>query len=126
MPSRQALVSEIVPDDKLMNGIALQNSAMNATRIGGPAAAGFLIVFIDTWGVFYLVAAIYAVSVLSVVPMMAGREVSSKSGKGMAGDVKAGFRYALGDPVLRSLILMAFIPGTVRLLLLCAHAGLGT
>ena len=110
MPSRQALVSEIVPDDKLMNGIALQNSAMNATRIGGPAAAGFLIVFIDTWGVFYLVAAIYAVSVLSVVPMMAGREVSSRSGKGMTGDVKAGFRYALGDPVLRSLILMAFIP----------------
>ena len=49
-------------------------------------------------------------SVLSVVPLMAGREVSSKSGRGMTGDVKAGFRYALGDPVLRSLILMAFIP----------------
>ena len=110
MPSRQALVSDIVPDDKLMNGIALQNSAMNATRIAGPAVAGFLIIYIDTWGVFYLVSAIYGASVLSVVPMMAGREVSSRSGKGMAGDVKAGFRYALGDPVLRSLILMAFIP----------------
>ena len=110
MPSRQALVSEIVPEDRLMNGIALQNSAMNATRIAGPAIAGFLIVLIDTWGVFYLVAAIYAVSVLSVVPMRAGREISSKSGRGMTGDVKAGFRYALGDPVLRSLILMAFIP----------------
>lgn len=110
MPSRQALVSEIVPEDRLMNGIALQNSAMNATRIAGPAAAGFLIVSIHTWGVFYLVAAIYAVSVLSVVPMQAGREITSKSGKGMTGDVKAGFAYALGDPVLRSLILMAFIP----------------
>ncbi len=112
MPSRQALVSEIVPDDRLMNGIALQNSAMNATRIAGPAAAGFLISihYIDTWGVFYLVAAIYGLSVLSVVPMRAGREVSSRSGRGMTGDVKAGFRYALGDPVLRSLILMAFIP----------------
>ena len=110
MPSRQALVSEIVPDDRLMNGIALQNSAMNATRIAGPAVAGFLILYIDTWGVFYLVSAIYGASVLSVVPMMAGREVSSRSGKGMAGDVKAGFGYALGDPVLRSLILMAFIP----------------
>ena len=42
--------------------------------------------------------------------MRAGREVSSRSGKGMTGDVKAGFAYALGDPVLRSLILMAFIP----------------
>ena len=110
MPSRQALVSEIVPDEKLMNGIALQNSAMNATRIAGPAAAGFLILYIDTWGVFYLVAAMYGLSVLSVVPMMAGRKVSSRSGKGMTGDVKAGFAYALGDPVLRSLILMAFIP----------------
>ncbi len=110
MPSRQALVSEIVPEDRLMNGIALQNSAMNATRIAGPAVAGFLILYIDTWGVFYLVAAIYGISVLAVTPMQAGREVTSRSGKGMTGDVKAGFAYALGDPVLRSLILMAFIP----------------
>ena len=110
MPSRQALVSEIVPEDRLMNGIALQNSAMNATRIAGPAVAGFLILYVHTWGVFYLVAAIYGLSVLSVVPMRAGREISSKSGRGMTGDVKAGFAYALGDPVLRSLILMAFIP----------------
>ena len=110
MPSRQVLVSEIVPEDRLMNGIALQNSAMNVTRIFGPAAAGFLIIYIDTSGVFYLVAAIYVATVLLVVPMNVGREVSSRSGRGMTGDVEAGFRYAIGDPVLRSLILMAFIP----------------
>ena len=110
MPSRQALVSEIVPEDRLMNGIALQNSAMNVTRIVGPAAAGFLIIYIGTWGVFYLVAAIYAASVLSIVPMNVGRAVSSRSGRGMTGDVEAGFRYVIGEPVLRSLILMAFIP----------------
>ncbi len=110
MPSRQAMVSEIVPDSKLMNGIALQNSAMNMTRIIGPAAAGFLIVWIDTSGVFFLVAAIYVGSVLTVVPINAGRKVISRSGRGVAGDIAAGFRYALSEPTLRALIVMAFIP----------------
>ena len=67
MPSRQAMISEAVPESKLMNAVALNNSAMNLTRILGPALAGFLIVFIDTAGVFYLTSAIYVFSALSML-----------------------------------------------------------
>ena len=42
MPSRQAIISDIVPDSKLMNAISLNFSSMNLTRIAGPALAGFL------------------------------------------------------------------------------------
>jgi MFS family permease len=110
MPSRQAIISEIVPEDKLMNGIALQSSGMNMTRIAGPAAAGFLIILIDTAGVFFIVSALYFASVLAVAVIDAGKTAKSRSGKGVAGDIGAGFKYAAGEPVLLGLIILAFIP----------------
>ena len=110
MPSRQAILSEILPEDKLMNGIALQNSAMNLTRILGPAVAGLLIIFLGTAGVFYIVAVAYAVSVLTVAKIDAGAEAKSRSGKGMRGDIKAGFAYAAGNPVILGLLIMSFLP----------------
>ena len=110
MPSRQAIISEIVPEDKLMNGIALQSSGMNMTRIMGPAAAGFLIILIDTAGVFFIVSALYFASVLAVAVIDAGKTAKSRSGKGVAGDIGAGFKYAAREPVLLGLIILAFIP----------------
>ncbi len=110
MPSRQAVVSEIVPPNKLMNGISLVSSAMNSTRIIGPAVAGVLIVFIDTSGVFFLLSGVYALAALSVIPVKAGREAQAKSGKSMIGDIGAGLTYARHTPPLGGLIVMAFIP----------------
>lgn len=110
MPSRQAIISDIVPEDKLMNGIALSNSGMNLTRVVGPAIAGLLIIFIGTWGVFYLIAGMYALSVMSVFAVDAGKTAVSKSGRGILSDIKEGFAYAGRDPTLLSLIVMAFIP----------------
>ncbi|MEC9366713.1 MAG: MFS transporter, partial [Chloroflexota bacterium] len=60
MPSRQAIISDIVPDSKLMNAISLNFSSMNLTRVAGPALAGFLILLLDTSGVFFVIAVIYA------------------------------------------------------------------
>ncbi|MCX8214175.1 MAG: MFS transporter, partial [SAR202 cluster bacterium] len=110
MPSRQAIISEIVPEDKLMNGIALQSSGMNMTRIVGPAAAGFLIILIDTAGVFFIVSALYFASVLTVAVIDAGKTAKSRSEKSVVGDIGAGFKYAAREPILLGLIILAFIP----------------
>ena len=111
MPSRQAIISDIVPENKLMNAVALNNSAMNLTRIIGPAIAGFLIIFIDTSGVFYLIAAIYVLSALSLL-MVKTNAVQARGGakKGVGKDIFEGLRYVWSDVNLRGLILMAFIP----------------
>lgn len=110
MPSRQAIISDIVPENKLMNAVALNNSAMNLTRIIGPALAGFLIVFIGTSGVFYLISAIYVLSALSLL-MVKTNAVQAKGAKKSVGkDIFEGLRYVWGDVNLRGLILMAFIP----------------
>jgi MFS family permease len=111
MPSRQAMISEIVPEGKLMNAIALNSSSMNLTRIAGPALAGMLIVFMDTAGVFFLISGIYCVSMLSMTMVGAGSKPVAKSGKGITGDIREGFAYAGKNSALLSLIIMLFIPG---------------
>ena len=110
MPSRQTMISEIVPDNRLMNAVALNNSAMNVTRILGPALAGVLIIYIETAGVFILVSAIYVFSALSMLMISSGTNPKSGSRKSMTGDIREGFTYAAGNPALLGLIIMAFIP----------------
>ena len=56
MPARQSIVSEIVPPGRIMNAIALNNTTMNMTRGLGPAVGGIMIAFLDTSGVFYVIA----------------------------------------------------------------------
>ena len=110
MPSRQAIISEIVPERRLMNAISLNNSSMNLTRVVGPALAGFLILLVDTAGVFFVVSAIYLFSTLSMTMVRAGTKPAGRSGKGMTGDIREGLAYAIGDRTLRGLIIMNFIP----------------
>ncbi len=112
MPSRQAIISEIVPQDRLMNAVALNNASMNVTRAFGPAVAGILIAYLSTAVVFYIVAAVYVFSALSVVRLKAVRAAPRSRSKGVLDDIKEGLRYALGDHTLRGLIVMAFIPAT--------------
>ena len=110
MPSRQATVSDIIPHSKLMNGMSLMSSSMNATRIIGPAIAGVLIIFVGTSGVFFLISGVYVLAVLTVLPIKVGSEGQQRSGKSMYGDIIAGLSYARSSPRLLGLIIMAFIP----------------
>jgi MFS family permease len=111
IPSRQALISEIVREGDLMNAISLNNSAMNLPRVVGPAAAGVLIVYIGTAGVFYLITSVYVLSALSICMVRAGsKPASNPKKKGVTGDIREGFSYAIGNPTLLGLVIMAFIP----------------
>jgi MFS family permease len=110
MPSRQSLISDIVPVKNLMNAISLSSAGMNLTRIIGPAVAGILIIFLNTSGVFFLIASIYVFSTLSTAMIKAGQKPLDRSEKGVAADIKAGFQYALRDSTLLGLLIMGFVP----------------
>jgi MFS family permease len=110
MPSRQALVSDLVPPDRLMNAISLNNSGTNLTRTIGPALAGVLIVYVDTAGVFYLIAGCYVLSLLSLTMIRVEKQSTVANGKGIAKDIGEGLKYAAGDTTLRGLIITLFMP----------------
>lgn len=63
MPSRQAVVVELVGKNYLFNAIALNSVAFNSSRIIGPALAGIFVASIGMSGCFY----INGVSFLAVI-----------------------------------------------------------
>jgi MFS transporter, DHA1 family, staphyloferrin A biosynthesis exporter len=110
MPSRQAILSEIVPEESLMNAISLNNSAMNLTRILGPALAGILILFLDTAGVFYLIAIAYVFSAFCAGVIKVGGTAAVNPRKSMGQDILDGLSYARGNSTLFGLVIMAILP----------------
>ena len=110
MPSRQALISDIVPDNKLMNAISLNNSSMNLTRIVGPALAGFLILFMNTSGVLFLVSGIYLMSALTMLMINYKKPSGSSERSGVVNDIIDAVTHATRNPNLRGLLIMSFVP----------------
>lgn len=111
MPSRQAMLSEIVPEKGLMNAISLNNSGMNLTRIIGPGVAGLLIAVpaIGTHGVFYIVSAIYVFSIIATLMVDAGKSPATSSRKSVAGDMWEGLKYAASDSGRSGLVSVVLI-----------------
>ncbi|MEP7177077.1 MAG: MFS transporter [Gemmatimonadales bacterium] len=69
VPTRQALISEIVERDDLMNAIALGSSAFNVARVVGPAIAGGLIATVGIAACFFANAASYLAVIVSLLVM---------------------------------------------------------
>ena len=62
MPSRQAIIRDLVGRQQLMNAISLNTLGMNSLRLVAPATAGFLIEFTGFEGVYYAMTAAYVVA----------------------------------------------------------------
>ena len=96
MPSRSAIISEIVGPEHLMNAISLNNLGMNIFRILSPALAGFLVDAFDFWVVYAFMTAMIVMSyvcLLFVPPTSKPTEVGGNS----LGDIVEGWRYIRGE-----------------------------
>ncbi len=69
MPTRQALIADIVPRKDLLNAIALGSSAFNVARVIGPAIAGVLISTVGIAACFLINAASYLAVIASLIIM---------------------------------------------------------
>ena len=110
MPARQAFIPEVVPREQMMNAIALNNTAMNATRIVSPLAAGL---FISWWGfdvTYYITGAMYGVGWITVMLLPRSTAHLNREKRGMFDDIGIGLRYVRDTPALRMLMFMAFVP----------------
>ena len=105
MPSRQAILAEIVGEEELMNAVSLNTLGMNALRIFGPAGAGLLITAVGYDGVYYAMTALYLTSVIFIV-FMPLTSTMTISGGGALADAKAGISYIRHDKTI--LLILAF------------------
>lgn len=111
MPARQAYLAELVPQSELMNAIALNNMAMNATRIVGPAIAGVLIALWDVEAAYFFQSFLYLFVIYFMLrlPPSTGH-LRGDARRSVLAEIGEGLRYVQNSPTLRLLILMAFIP----------------
>jgi len=109
-PGRMALISELVEPRELLNAIALNASATNMTRVVAPALAGALLAVIGTAGVFYVVVAFYAVSVMFMLRIPRGVAPAARPGMSLWGGIVEGLQYLRRSPVMITLLMMAFVP----------------
>lgn len=111
IPARQAMVPELVSDRRLMNALALNNSAMNTTRIIGPSLAGGLIVvpLFGVAGAYYVITVLYALSALTLLPVAPSGLAAARRHEPMWQGIATGLRYVASSSALTVLIGLACV-----------------
>ena len=125
-PSRQAMISDLVPREQLMNAIGINSSGQTFMQLVGPGIAGFLIAARSPSVVFGVMAAMYAFAMALTmrlprkpvypVTRSAGGAVGhgQRGGRGWA-DLVEGFKYLGRDRRVRLVLLVNFFIVTVSL-----------
>ena len=119
MPARQAIIPEIVGEKGLFNAMALSTASMNLSRILGPVLAGLVIGWVaagdqsSTFGVgivFFIIAAFYLVSVITLAALRHEGRSMMTGRHSVAGDMREAVTYIRKSPLLLGLLAMTFIP----------------
>jgi MFS family permease len=101
-----AAVPNLVPEEELTRANALLSGAASTASLVGPALAGLLIATFGARTTFAIDAVSFLVSAGIILTIRGrfsrGREETEESHRGLL----AGFRFLLGDPVLRSLAIV--------------------
>jgi MFS family permease len=107
MPTRQALIPQLVSSEDLPNAVAMDSAGRNLNRVAAPSIAGVLIAWNPTLA-FYAVAALYLGSALTLLrlPSVAATTDPSRT---LRQQMMFGFQYMIGRRRLMILMGMAFI-----------------
>ena len=108
MPSRQAIIPQIVSEDQLMNAISLNTMGMNTLSLFAPALAGFMVQFIDYQAVYFVMSAMYLSSVVFFALLPKTGTTVSRGISAIAG-IKEGLNYVRRDRVILYVLLLSFI-----------------
>ena len=105
LPTRQALVGDLVSKDLLVSAVALSSMTMSATRIVGPSLGGLLIATAGPGVCFVALAAAYVVPIVVLVRVIPDIPPVTPLRRGShLDDIVAGLRTALSDPLIRRLV----------------------
>lgn len=110
-PTRQAFVSEMVPQERLSNAVGLNSASFNAARLIGPGVAGLLIAWIGT-GWTLVTNTFSFIAVLVALWAMHGSLLRpAPRGKGKGG-IREGLAYVKHRPDLQLIMMLVFVLGT--------------
>jgi MFS family permease len=112
-PTRQAFVVEMVGEDQLRNAVTLYSSMVNLARIIGPSIAGVLIVSVGLALCYLLNGLSYVAVVLMLFAMHADQLRPPPRLERAKGQIRAGFSYVASTPILRDVLIIMAVIGTL-------------
>ena len=112
-PTRRTFILEIVGGKDLRNAITLFSTAFNLSRVIGPAIAGIIIASLGLAPCFILNAVSFITLLVCLYMMNAGELHFAEPVKRAKGQLREGFRYVRNTPLLRNVLIMMAIIGTL-------------
>jgi MFS family permease len=112
-PTRQSFVVEMVGENQLKNAVTLYSSMINLARIIGPSIAGLLIVTVGLGLCYMLNGFSYAAVVIMLFAMHADELRPPPRLERAKGQISAGFRYVISTPILRDVLIIMAVIGTL-------------
>lgn len=105
-PAVNAMVPQIVPQDKLAKVNGINGSILTLIMLISPAVSGALLSFATIESIFFIdvATAIIAVSIMAVLKVPLHRKALEKQQLGYLDDLKAGLKYTSEHPFVRSLL----------------------
>ena len=112
-PLRRSFVSEMVPQEDIPNAVVLNSTIINASRIVGPALAGFLVVSVGYGWCFVVDAVSYLAVICSLFMMRPSELYRVPPREKTKGEVRESFKYVFSVPVLWVSFVMLAVIGTL-------------
>jgi MFS family permease len=111
IPARQGMLPDTVPEEKLANAVAVNNSLFNLCRVGGPALAGLLlsIDMIGPAGVYDFMGVCYLLAMFSLLRMKIPYAPRDRKSGNVFTEIVASIQFMKDSPVLPVLMAIAFI-----------------
>ncbi|HEV3471749.1 MAG TPA: MFS transporter, partial [Actinomycetota bacterium] len=113
-PTRQTFTYEMVGRERLQNAVSLNTATFTTARVLGPAVAGFLIAGVGIGECFLVNAASFIPITIALSVMDKGALRPTERADAARGQVREGLRYVLNEPVLRSVLIIMAIVGTLQ------------
>ena len=118
-PARQTLISDLVPENKLLNALALNSAALNGSRMIGPAVAGLVIAQVGTGGSYLMQAVIYLFATIWTFQLRIPARAEILDALGAAQQrlpffrsIGEGLAFAAKEPNIRAQLLLGLGPLT--------------
>jgi MFS family permease len=106
VPIRQSFFVNMVGKPDLPNAIALNSSIFNGARVVGPAIAGFTISLIGEGWCFFVNGLSFFAVIVALLAMRVTPQEEMSGGQSAWQSLLQGFRFAMGDRVIRSVLIL--------------------
>ena len=106
MTTTQSLIPNLVPKDRLLNAIALNQATQQGSRMIGALAILPLLGFVDIYAAFWVCSGLYAIGLIQVLRITTRSRGVIDTSQSFLRNLAAGFVYVYSRPQILAMVLL--------------------